>query len=78
MPAVGQTLMDYCEENKIFNKWLRKQKLNPLAELYARHLYFNVGGWEAVHEWQSAQHGFAPRPLLAEGTQTENPESGGG
>lgn len=53
--AVGQTLMDYYEENKMFNKWLRKQKMNPLAELYARHLYFNVGGWEAVHEWQSAQ-----------------------
>ena len=53
--TVGQTLMDYYEENKMFNKWLRKQKMNPLAELYARHLYFNVGGWEAVHEWQSAQ-----------------------
>ncbi len=55
MQTVGQTLMDYYEENKMFNKWLRKQKMNPLAELYARHLYFNVGGWEAVHEWQSAQ-----------------------
>lgn len=26
----------------------------------------------------AAEHGFAPRPPLAEGTQTENSESGGG
>lgn len=45
------------EENKTFKKWLRKQKLNTLAELYVRHLYFNVGGWDAVRKWQSAQQG---------------------
>ena len=49
--------MDYHEENSMFKKWLRKQKLNSLAELYVRHLYFNVGGWEAVHEWLSAKQG---------------------
>jgi hypothetical protein len=52
--------MDYYEENQMFKKWLRKQKLNSLAELYARYLFFNVGGWEAVHEWQSVQQKMRP------------------
>ena len=55
--------MDYHEENQMFKKWLRKQKLNPLAELYASHLYFNVGGWEAVREWRRLTKRAAEKPL---------------
>lgn len=43
--------MTYDDERRLFNKWLRKQGFNTLAELYAIHLYFNVGGWDAVYEW---------------------------
>lgn len=46
--------MTYDEEMSIFKRWLRKQQLNPLAELYALYLYFNVGGWDAVREWREA------------------------
>lgn len=42
--------MTYDEELRMFKKWLRKQNLNPLAELYALVL-FGTEGMEAVKKW---------------------------
>jgi len=57
--------MTYTQELREFKRWLRRQRMNPLAELYADYLYFSVGGWEAIREWQSAQHAVAPDAATA-------------
>ena len=61
MQTLKTDFKSHAEEVRYFKKWLRAQGLNALQELYVMHLYFNVGGWDAVNEWLTPSPSL-PRP----------------